>query len=72
MKTDNKPKWGKAPAALVAERASQCRRRVAEDFSVLADALRERFGGSLDALLLYGSCLGADGVPIWGTLPRRD
>lgn len=41
-------------------------RAVPADFSILVDELIARFGGSLDAVILYGSCLrsqdAADGV----------
>ena len=45
------------PAELIDTVASQCAGNVAEDFTVLSDALVTRFGASLDAVILYGSCL---------------
>jgi hypothetical protein len=45
------------PSGLIAERASQCNRHVSSDFHVLADAIKSKFGDSLDGILLYGSCL---------------
>lgn len=45
------------PAGLVAEVAAQSNQAVSPDFALLADALTTRFGVSLDAVILYGSCL---------------
>ena len=45
------------PQALVSEVASECQRKVSPDFFILVDELRSKFGDSLDAILLYGSCL---------------
>jgi hypothetical protein len=45
------------PEALVRQIASETSEAVSDDFIVLAEALRLRFGTSLDAILLYGSCL---------------
>jgi hypothetical protein len=45
------------PEALVRQIASETSEAVSDDFIILAEALRLRFGTSLDAILLYGSCL---------------
>ncbi|MGH8763529.1 MAG: hypothetical protein ACREUR_09920 [Nitrosospira sp.] len=45
------------PNDLVAEIASLSSRTVSADFLVLVEALKLRFGSSLEAVLLYGSCL---------------
>jgi len=45
------------PAKLMATVALQSGSSVPEDFTVLAEALVARFGDSLDAVVLYGSCL---------------
>ncbi|KIO50544.1 hypothetical protein SQ11_01940 [Nitrosospira sp. NpAV] len=45
------------PSDLVAEMASLSSRSVSPDFLVLVEALKLRFGSSLEAILLYGSCL---------------
>ncbi|MDQ3185607.1 MAG: hypothetical protein M3Q16_03910 [Pseudomonadota bacterium] len=45
------------PNDLVAEIASLSSRAVSADFLVLVEALKLRFGSSLEAILLYGSCL---------------
>ena len=45
------------PAGLVAEVAAQSNQAVSADFAPLVDALVARFNGSLDAVMLYGSCL---------------
>ena len=45
------------PAKLMATVALQSGSSVPEDFTVLAEALVARFGDSLDAVMLYGSCL---------------
>ena len=54
------------PQDLVSEMASLSSKAVSEDFLVLTEALKSRFGTSLEAILLYGSCLRAheigDGV----------
>ena len=54
------------PDGLIAEMASLSSRMVPADFSVLVEELKSRFGASLDAVILYGSCLrsqdAADGV----------
>jgi hypothetical protein len=54
------------PDELVAEMALLSSKAVAGDFLVLVEELKARFGSSLDAVLLYGSCLRAheigDGV----------
>jgi hypothetical protein len=54
------------PDGLIAEVASLSSRTVPADFSVLVEELSSRFGASLDAVILYGSCLrsqdAADGV----------
>jgi hypothetical protein len=48
------------PAALLTEVAHQTSRPVPGSLTDLSDALQERFGTSLDAVLLYGSRLHAD------------
>jgi hypothetical protein len=45
------------PEALIRQIALETSEAVSEDFIVLAEAMRARFGTSLDAILLYGSCL---------------
>jgi len=45
------------PAALVSEIASQCERSVPAEAGLLADELKSRFGTSLQAIILYGSCM---------------
>jgi hypothetical protein len=45
------------PQALIDEKASECARVVPDGFHVFVGALQERFGNSLEAVLLYGSCL---------------
>ena len=45
------------PTQLITEVSSQCDREVSADFALFVDALTTRFGSSLDAVLLYGSCL---------------
>ena len=45
------------PDDLVSEMASLSSKAVSADFLVLAEALKSRFGSSLEAVLLYGSCL---------------
>lgn len=54
------------PDELVSEMAQLSAEPVSPDFHVLVEALKGRFGSSLDAVLLYGSCLRAheigDGV----------
>lgn len=45
------------PIELIATVAIQSSKAVSEDFLVLSKALVERFGASLDAVILYGSCL---------------
>ncbi len=50
------------PDELIATVASQCAGNVAEDFTILSDALVTRFGASLDAVILYGSCLHTDSL----------
>ncbi|HET7060959.1 MAG TPA: hypothetical protein VFI43_02140 [Nitrosospira sp.] len=45
------------PEALIRQIALETSEAVSEDFIVLAEAMRSRFGASLDAILLYGSCL---------------
>lgn len=42
---------------LIAERASECARIVPQGFHVFVGALQKQFGDSLQAVLLYGSCL---------------
>jgi hypothetical protein len=45
------------PAELMTAVALQSGKSVSKDFTNLAEALTARFGDSLDAVLLYGSCL---------------
>ena len=45
------------PDDLVSEMASLSSKAVSEDFIILVEALKSRFGSSLRAVLLYGSCL---------------
>lgn len=45
------------PAQLMAVVASQSDSPVPKDFTILAEALAARFDKSLDAIILYGSCL---------------
>lgn len=45
------------PDSLVAEVALLCSQAVPTDFSILVAELELRFGSSLDAVILYGSCL---------------
>ena len=45
------------PAELIAAVTSQSGSSVPIDFTILAEALIARFGQSLDAVILYGSCL---------------
>lgn len=45
------------PPALVSEVASQCQRKVSPDYMGLVDKLKVQFGESLEAVLLYGSCM---------------
>lgn len=52
--SDNMPP---PPEALIRQIALETSEAVSEDFIVLAEAMRSRFGTSLDAILLYGSCL---------------
>ena len=47
----------KLPDGLVSEVASMGSRPVTADFSILVEELKLRFESSLDAVLLYGSCL---------------
>ncbi len=45
------------PAGLIDQVAAECNQAVSADFVPLVDALAMRFGASLDAVMLYGSCL---------------
>lgn len=45
------------PFPLVSEVAAQSSRIVPQEFSIFVEELERRFGRSLDAVLLYGSCL---------------
>lgn len=45
------------PDDLISEMALLSSKAVSSDFFILVEALKERFGSSLDAVLLYGSCL---------------
>ncbi len=50
------------PSELIDTIASQCAGSVSEDFTILSDALVAQFGSSLDAVILYGSCLQTDSL----------
>ncbi|MEJ2761139.1 MAG: hypothetical protein P8126_06250 [Gammaproteobacteria bacterium] len=54
------------PSSLINEVASQSSRIIPSDFSLFVEELKNRFGASLEAVILYGSCLRsrnpADGV----------
>lgn len=52
----------KLPDSLVSEVASMGSRAVSKDFSILVEELKSRFESSLDAILLYGSCLHSDEI----------
>jgi len=52
----------KLPDSLVSEVASMGSRAVSADFSILVEELKSRFESSLDAILLYGSCLHSDEI----------
>jgi hypothetical protein len=45
------------PIALIAEKASECARIVPSGFHIFVGALEEQFNDSIQAVLLYGSCL---------------
>ncbi|SEL36071.1 hypothetical protein [Nitrosovibrio tenuis] len=45
------------PDDLISEMASLSSKAVSGDFLILTEALKSRFGSSLEAVLLYGSCL---------------
>jgi len=45
------------PSSLINEVASQSSRIIPSDFSLFVEELANRFGASLDAVILYGSCL---------------
>ena len=45
------------PSELITQVARECHQPVSSDFALLVDALEARFGDSLDAVMLYGSCL---------------
>ena len=47
----------KIPDSLVSAVSSMAARPVSADFSIFVEELKSRFGSSLDAILLYGSCL---------------
>lgn len=56
--TSNKPAMVQVPPAeLIAEKASECTRIVPAAFHVFVGALQRQFGDSIQAVLLYGSCL---------------
>ncbi len=55
--SDKKTALQPPPEELIAEKASECARIVPKGFHVFIDALQNRFGDSLQAVLLYGSCL---------------
>lgn len=45
------------PEGLFNEKANECARKVPEGFHALSKMLQDRFGNSLQSVLLYGSCL---------------
>jgi hypothetical protein len=45
------------PDLLIQEIANQDTQPIAPEFSIFLDALKQRFGQALDAVILYGSCL---------------
>ena len=47
----------KLPDSLVSEVESIGSRDVSADFSIFVEELKSRFESSLDAIILYGSCL---------------
>ena len=56
--TSNKPAMVQVPPAeLIAEKTSECTRIVPAAFHVFVGALQRQFGDSIQAVLLYGSCL---------------
>jgi Phosphatidate cytidylyltransferase, mitochondrial len=55
--SDKQTKIPALPAELIAEKASECSRIVPKGFHVFVGALQKQFGDSLQAVLLYGSCL---------------
>ncbi|MEK6736802.1 MAG: hypothetical protein AABY47_09540 [Pseudomonadota bacterium] len=56
--TDSMPPFNsQLPAALITEVAKQSNQTVSADFAPFIDALIAHFGVSLDAVILYGSCL---------------
>lgn len=50
------------PDGLLAEIASLSSKAVSADFLILVEALKLRFGPSLEAILLYGSCLRSEEI----------
>ena len=50
------------PGSLVSAVSSMAARPVSADFSIFVEELKSRFGSSLDAILLYGSCLRAQEI----------
>lgn len=57
MKKNQLPLSEQAPATLVEIIASQNALAVSADFGYLVEAIKQHFGSSLDAVILYGSCL---------------
>jgi hypothetical protein len=57
MKENKLPPVKQVPAPLVEAIALQNTQVVSPDFGHLVDAIRQHFGASLDAVVLYGSCL---------------
>ncbi len=57
MTSDTSIPGRRLPDDLISEMASLSSKVVSADFLILVEALKARFGSSLDAVLLYGSCL---------------
>lgn len=62
MKENMPPLAKQAPAPLVEAIAWQNSLAVSPDFAYLVDAIKQHFGASLDAIILYGSCLHASNL----------
>lgn len=57
MKKNKLPPAEQIPAQLVEIIASQNAQTVSPDFDYLVETIKQHFGSSLDAVILYGSCL---------------
>ncbi|MFT5132999.1 MAG: hypothetical protein ACI9SC_001468, partial [Gammaproteobacteria bacterium] len=55
--SDNQSEFQAPLTQLIAEKASECARIVPEGFHIFVGALQKQYGESLQAVLLYGSCL---------------